>query len=345
MRALVVGGAGFLGSHLVERLIGEGHTVDVVDDLSTGSLGNLAGARSHPSRALSVHTLDGCSPALADLVSRRPPDVVYLLAPGVAADPDDRSVAERTLTSLLNVLDVARRTRLGKIVATVDADDLHGEVPAREQPVKESWRTEPRTVGAVTARAVVDLLAVHRERYGVEYTALAMADVYGPRQGAGKVAEVLGDVVAHLERGAMLPEFDARVQHDLVYVDDAVDALARAGARGGGLLVNIGLGEPVSRRDVQRRLVRALTDAGSPVVRRGLAHGTRVGRPSRLSLSPIRARIHLGWSPYTALADGLAETMAWATAAGDEPPDRRLGEPDDAGGSREAPDDPGGLPT
>jgi UDP-glucose 4-epimerase len=241
----------------------------------------------------------------------------------VAADPDDRRVAEGTLTSVLNVLDVAREERIGKVVAVVDADDLHGEVPAREQPVKESWRTDAHTVGSVTARAVVDLLSVHRERYGIEYTALAMATVYGPRQTSGTVAEVLGDVVAHLDRGAMLPELDARVQHDLVFVDDAADALVRAASRGGGLLVNIGLGEPVPRRDVQRRLLRALTDAGAPTVHRGLARGVRVGRPTRLSLSPIRARIHLGWSPYTPLADGLAEVVAWATAgAPPAPPDR-----------------------
>jgi UDP-glucose 4-epimerase len=316
VRALVVGGAGFLGSHLVDRLIGEGHSVDVVDDLSTGSLANLADARVHPTRSLSVHTLDGRSVALAELVARRPPDVIYLLAPGASGDPDDRGTAERCLTTVLNVLDVARAERIGKVVAVVDADDLHGEVPAREQPVKESWRTEATTVAAVTARATVDLLSVHRTRYGVEYTALAMADVYGPRQTSGKVAEVLGGVVANLERGAMLPELDARVQHDLVYVDDAVDALVRAAARGGGLLVNIGVGEPVPRRDVQRRLLRILGENGSPTVRRGLARSTRLGRPSRLSLSPIRARIHLGWSPYTVLADGLAETVAWATAGG-----------------------------
>jgi len=298
MRALVVGGAGFIGSHLVERLIDDGHAVDVIDDLSTGSLANLATARRQRDRALSVHTLDARSPALADLVARRRPEVVYHLAPGSPNDPDDRLAAESALVTTLNVLGAAHAAKVGKVIVTLDAADLYGEIAVREQPVKEGHRTEPRSLAAVVVRSIVDMLAVYRAQHGVEFVALALSEVYGPRQRSGVIAELLalGDLAAP----------DPRRHHDLVYIDDAVDALVRAAPRGTGLVANIGSGQPFSRRDLVGRL-RAMTVPASART----AVPTRSPRSAKLALSPVRARIHLGWEPFTDLSGGLAATIAW----------------------------------
>src|SRR5439155_4173282 len=106
VRALVAGGAGFLGSHLVDRLLAEGHDVDVVDNLSTGSLSNLAAARATASGALHIHHLDVLAPQLGDLVVRRRPDLVYQLttaAPGAGA----RAVAEATIVGVVELLEAA----------------------------------------------------------------------------------------------------------------------------------------------------------------------------------------------------------------------------------------------
>ena len=309
-RVLVTGGAGFVGSHLVERLLADGVAVDVVDDLSTGSLTNLGAARAQRDRALSIHTLDVRAPGLIDLAVRRRPEVVVHLAQRSPADPDDREAAELAVVGTLNVLDAARAAGARKVVLVLDGADVYGEVAARELPVKEGWRGAPVTVAQVTARTVLDLAAVHRSRYSLEFTALALADVYGPRQRpeAGLVAAVVADphgVVA-----------DQRWQLDAVYVDDTVDALARATQRGTGLLVNVGTGLAVPARELQRRVVDLRqahavpprTDDEPLVVR---------SRPQRLTLSPVRARIHLGWEAYTPLADGLVATvLAWAERQG-----------------------------
>jgi UDP-glucose 4-epimerase len=156
---------------------------------------------------------------------------------------------------------------------------------------------------------------VHRGRHALEFTALALADVYGPRQrpDAGIVAAVVADphgVVA-----------DPRWQLDAVYVDDAVDALVRATTRGSGLLVNVGTGQAVSAKELQRRVVELR--AAHRVPPRGDDEAIVVRtRQQRLTLSPVRARIHLGWEAYTPFAEGVAATVAaWAEHVGVPPVD------------------------
>jgi UDP-glucose 4-epimerase len=304
-RVLVAGGAGFLGSHLVERLVNDGVAVDVVDDLSTGALAHLGDARAARERAVSIHTLDVRAPGLVELAQRRQPDVVVHLAQRSAADPDDRDAAELALVGTMNVLDAARAAGARKVVLVFDGADVYGEVGARELPVKEGQRSPSVTTGQVVARALLDLAAVHRARHALEFTALALADVYGPRQRpeSGLIAALVADPSGRA--------IDPRAQLDAVYVDDAVDAIVRATVRGTGLLVNIGTGQAVPAKEVQRRIVelRSRTEAGAtdgPVPTVVLRP-----RPQRLTLSPVRARIHLGWEAYTPLAEGLAATMAW----------------------------------
>jgi UDP-glucose 4-epimerase len=209
------------------------------------------------------------------------------------------------ISSVLAMLEAARHHGVGKVVVALPAGHLYGEVPARELPVKEGRAFEPSGVAGVLARAVTDLLAVYRDEHALEYTALAMASVYGPRQRQGD-GVVAAFVAAHLRGDQMVIYGDGRQTRDLLYVDDATDALLRAGQRGGGLLINIGTGIQTSVRD----LAGQINPTESP---RHLAR--RHGDLTRVAVSPTRARIHLQWSPWTSLAEGLAATIAYGTAA------------------------------
>jgi len=295
-RVMVCGGAGFVGSHLVERLLADSREVDVVDDLSTGSLANLATARAMGG-SLRFHHLDVTSLEFGELVGLRNPDVIYHLAILQPSASDSLSIT-RSLPALLGVLEAARRHRVGRVVVAIPAGLLYGEIEAKYQPVKEGRRTEAIGVSHVMAHTMVDVLNVYRERYGIEFCALAMSNVYGIRQRPqdGVVAAFSSAVV----RGIDAEIFGSGKQtRDFLFIDDAVDALARAFDRGGGLVVNIGTGVATSIEEVWK-----LVAMGSSLKARKTA--TREEDITRLALSNVRAKIQLGWAPWTSVVDGIA---------------------------------------
>ncbi|MGH9139443.1 MAG: NAD-dependent epimerase/dehydratase family protein, partial [Acidimicrobiales bacterium] len=240
--ALVIGGAGFIGSHLVDRFVAERVSVEVVDDLSSGSLANLSDARTAVRLGggeLRIHTIDATSPDLATLISLRRPRQIFHLA---LLPPGRRAVTElgRSFTSMLGVLEAARGASVDKVVVMLPATVMYGTPSVRQLPAKEG-DIVPRGVRGVVAKAIVDLLAMYRESHGIEFTALAAASVYGRRQrnDCGAVARLL-HAAATGEPSRLTG--DGRQTRDFVYVDDVVDALVRTRKRGTGLVVNVGTG-------------------------------------------------------------------------------------------------------
>ena len=309
MKILVVGGAGFIGSHLVDRLLSEGHTVDVVDDLSSGSLANLADARSSGG-ALKFHHLDAASADTDSLIGMRTPEVIHLLTSpaGSAASPHEHA---RYLEIVIATLEAARRHGVSKVVVAVPASSVYGHPSVRSLPVKEAevGQLVARGVRGVLARAVIDLLVSYRDVHALEFTALAMASVYGPRAATGVVqsfVEAASSGVAPVVHG------DGRQTRDLLYVDDAVDALAKATTHGGGLVINVGTGEQTSITELWQRVITLVPGASELEVRQRPARHDEL---ARFAVSPVRARIHLAWSPWTDLDSGLARVL------GDPPPD------------------------
>ena len=296
MNVVVVGGAGFIGSHLVERLIADGDAVDVVDDLSHGSLGNLADARAMVG-TLKIHHLDAGAGEFTSLIGMRRPDVLYHLAAIPRARPTPAALAS-SFAVTTNVLEAVRTHRVGKVVVALPASALYGRPAARDLPIKEV-PLEPRGVRGAVARATVDLLAAYREYEAVEFTALALATVYGPRQRPdGGVVAALRSAAA--EGRAPTITGDGRHTRDFVFIDDTVDALVKAGGRGSGLVINIGTGEqtPINT------LWEMIAGPGAAQPDHVPADANEV---TRFAVSPVRARIHLSWSPWTSLAAGLTQ--------------------------------------
>ena len=287
MKALVTGGAGFIGSHLVERLLDEGHHVDVVDDLSTGELANLSPARAARTGRLTIHQVDVRDPGLPELVARRAPEVVFHLAAhddGRGAVDEPVHDAEVNVVGSLNLIDAARKAGVAKVVYAATGTRLYEPPQGSELPIREKHPLRPSTPAGVAERAVIDYLVAYRDRHALEFTVLVLGDVYGPRQ--PRRAAPLG----------------AQWTRDLVYIDDVVDAFVRAATRGGGLLVNIGTGTETP--------VATIAEAVGWEHQAATGWSTTGGEPERFALDPGRARIHLGWSPWTSLDDGLAQLRA-----------------------------------
>lgn len=277
MRALVTGGAGFVGSTLVDRLLAAGHAVDVVDDLSTGSLANLADARADRNHQLKVHQVDLRSSAVVDLIARRTPEVVFHLAARPGAD------VHANVLGSVHVLDGVRAAGSRKLVYAASGDTLYGDPDPESLPVRESAPHAPTTLHGVSKKVVLDYLGAYRSLHGVGYAALALATVYGPRQRHGVVADALA--------GRPVPDGTL----DLVYVDDVVDALVRAADRGTDVLCNIGTGIETSTFDLCAKL--------------GVEPVLAPGPPRRVCLDPTRAAVHLGWRPWTDVDAGVSEVL------------------------------------
>ena len=235
MKALVTGGAGFIGSTLVDRLLADGHEVVVVDDLSSGADANLDAARQAGDR-LVVHVKDIRDPATSEIVAASGAEVVYHLA----AQADVRvSVAQPALDAsinvigLLRVLEGAREGAVRKVVFASSGGTIYGEPDPSVLPVDESQPELPIAPYGVAKKVGTDYLRAYRAVHGVDWTSLALANVYGPRQDPHGEAGVVAIFAGLLLSGSPCTIFgDGEATRDYVYVGDVDDAFARAAAAG-----------------------------------------------------------------------------------------------------------------
>jgi UDP-glucose 4-epimerase len=287
--------------------------VEVIDDLSSGNLANLADARA-TKKQFAFHHADIRSPDVVDLIARRRPEVVFHLA----AQADVRISVQRpvfdadvNVLGSLNVLEGARAAGSRKVVFASSGGTLYGNPDPADLPVKESFPQRPLSPSGVAKKAVTDYLAAYRELHGIEYTALALANVYGPRQDPHGEAGVVGIFASRLLKGQRCTLFgDGSQTRDFVFVDDVVDAFARATDKGGGLLFNIGTGVETSVAELHRTMCAALGVEDTADVA-----PARPGELARSALDPARAGIHLGWKPWTTVPDGVVAVLRWLADA------------------------------
>jgi UDP-glucose 4-epimerase len=304
MRTLVTGGAGFIGSTLVDRLLAEGHTVDVVDDLSTGTLANLADARAVPGHEITFHQMDIRSAELVELIAHRRPEVVFHLA----AQADVRVSVQRpvfdaevNVLGTLRVLEGARSAGTQRVVFAASGGTLYGEPDVSDLPVRESHPHRPMSPYGVSKKSAIDYLMAYRDLHALEFSALALANVYGPRQDPHGEAGVVAIFADRLLRDEPVTIFgDGEQTRDFVYVDDVVDAFVRAATKGGGLVINVGTGVELSVNELARVMAAAAGVDTPPAYA-----PARPGELERNALNPERASIHLGWSSWTTLDEGV----------------------------------------
>ena len=304
---LVTGGAGFIGSHLCDRLLAEGHRVVAVDDLTTGRIANLSEARSYGSE-FTFFNMDIRAEGILSLFERHRPEVVMHLAaqPSVSSSVDDPTHdASVNIMGLLNVLECSSKTGVRKMVYAASGGTLYGE--PRRLPVKETGTGRPLSPYGIAKKVAIDYLAFYERYRGVAFTAIALANVYGPRQDPHGEAGVVAIFASQMLRGEAPMIFgDGNQTRDYVFVDDAVHAFALAADRGDGRLLNVGTALETSVNGIFRLLADITGFSGQP------AHGpARPGDLRRNALDPALAKDVIGWRPWTHLEDGLGETVAF----------------------------------
>ncbi|OFW77295.1 MAG: hypothetical protein A2Z48_02240 [Actinobacteria bacterium RBG_19FT_COMBO_70_19] len=306
---LVTGGAGFIGSHVCDRLLAEGHRVVAVDDLSTGRIANLVEARGY-GKEFTFFNMDVRAEGLRQLFERHRPEVVMHLAaqsgvrPSLADPVFDASV---NLMGTLNILECAVNTGVRKIVYAASGGTLYGE--PRKLPVKESAAASARPLSpyGISKKVAIEYLSFYERYRGIEYTALALGNVYGPRQDPVGEAGVIAIFATKMLAGETPTIFgDGNQTRDYVFVDDVVHAFALAADRANGRLINIGTGLETSVNAVYGMLAE-IAGFSSPPTQGPLPPGEL----RRCSLDNTLAAEALGWKPWTHLEDGLGETVAY----------------------------------
>ena len=312
-RAVVTGGAGFIGSHLVERLAAGGTEVLVVDDLSSGRSRlrflEAAGAR--------LEVVDIRSPDCGPLIAGFQPEVVYHLA---AQMDVRRSVADPVydagvnVLGSLNVFEAARAAGAGVVCAS-SGGCIYGEPDDDQLPLDEQVVGRPSSPYGISKRVMEDYLHFFRAAYGLRFIVLALANVYGPRQDPHGEAGVVAIFGSALLAGRECLVFgDGRQTRDFVYVGDVVSAFLAAGAaleRGEavGERFNIGTGVETDVLTLQAAMAATAGVPSPPVLR-----PARAGELLRSCLDSGKAGTLLGWGPVVGLEEGLTETVAFMRA-------------------------------
>ncbi len=299
MKILVTGGAGFIGSHLVDRLLLEGHEVAVVDDLSTGS-------RRQLNSAARFYKLDIRRPRLQRVFrSERPSLVMHL-----AAQMDvRRSVkdpifdAQVNILGTLNLLEQAFAHGVRKVVFSSSGGAIYGEQD--EFPAPETHPTHPLSPYGISKLSGEQYLSYYQRISGIQFVSVRYANVYGPRQDPCGEAGVVAIFIQKMLNGEQPTIYgNGRQTRDFVFVDDVVDANLAVMSQDAQGIYNVGTGLETTVNDLFTML-KELTKASCQDL-----HGpARKGEQQRSVVDVIKLRKELGWEPRVSLREGLRQTV------------------------------------
>lgn len=307
MRTLVTGGAGFIGSNLVDALLARGDAVTVVDDLSTGRRANLDEGIAAGAELIELDIRAG--EELRAAVAAARPEAIFHLAAQIdvrksLADPAfDAAV---NVGGSANVLEAARLAGARRVVSISTGGAIYGEGAGQPLPLREDAPIAPLSAYGQSKFAAEGYVALYERLYGLSGVSLRLGNVYGPRQDPLGEAGVIAIFCGRLREGGRPTVFgDGRQTRDYIYVGDVVAAaLAAAGSEAVGAF-NVGTGVETDVLELARRLGELEGTAFEPEF-----EPARVGEVERIAIDPGRAERELGWRAETDLAEGLRRTLA-----------------------------------
>ncbi|HLM31191.1 MAG TPA: NAD-dependent epimerase/dehydratase family protein [Solirubrobacterales bacterium] len=303
MRALVTGGAGFIGSHVVDALRARGDDVVALDDLSSGRRENLAESGAE----LVVGDITDPD-AIEEAFGRARPELVLHLAAQIDVR---RSVADPAFDLDVNVggtirlLERARSSGVGRFLFASTGGAIYGEGEGRKLPLTEDAERRPDAPYGQSKLAAEGYLDLYRRLYGLETRALRLGNVYGPRQDPHGEAGVVAIFTSALLDGRRPRVFgDGEQTRDYIYVADVAAAFLAAADAGGPGAYNVGTGIETTVLELGRRIAEAVSVQFDPEM-----VPARLGEVQRIAIDPGRAVAELGWRAERDLATGLAQTV------------------------------------
>lgn len=298
-KALVTGGAGFIGSHMVDRLLELEYKVVVMDNLSTGKIKNLDSA------AVFHHT-DITQPAMAEIVQREQPDLVFHMAAQTSvteSTKDPIGDANANVLGTLRLLEACRRVGVDKIIYSCTGGALYGDPEAI--PCFDDAPLAPISPYGMSKWVAEQYLDFYHRLYRLNFTSLRYGNVFGPRQDPHGEAGVVAIFSRAMLEGTQPQIYgDGAQERDFISVADVVEANLAAIERGDGKHMNIATGEATSVNRIFELLQGITGYKWDPI------HAPqRAGEVYRISLDWSRASQELGWSPKVSLEEGLQMTV------------------------------------
>ena len=309
MRVLVTGGAGFIGSNVVDGLVARGDDVVVLDDLSSGRTENLAEALAAGAR---LDEGDIADPVTVDaLFADIRPDQVFHLAAQIDVR---RSVADPVFDlgvnvgGTINLLEAAVRSGTRRFILASTGGAIYGEGAGRELPLTEDAERRPDAPYGLSKLAAEGYLELYSRLHGLATVALRLGNVYGPRQDPHGEAGVVAIFCGALLAGETPTVFgDGTQTRDYVFVDDVVRAFLRASESNATGAFNVGTGREADVFEVGRAIAAAYDADFEPEMA-----PARPGEVQRIAIASDRAWSELSWRAEVDLEDGLGRTADWA---------------------------------
>jgi UDP-glucose 4-epimerase len=305
-KIVVTGGAGFIGSHIVDALIARGHEVHIIDDLSSGSKANLA----HMSGA-QLHVVDIRSEEARTLVEKLSPQFVVHAAAQVSVRVSmDQPALDTDLnvTGLVNILSAVRSKPGTHVVFLSSGGAVYGEQSAF--PAKEDHPIKPESVYGLSKRVGEEYLDFWGRVWGVTSTSLRLSNVYGPRQNPHGEAGVIAIFCERLLVGkGITVNGTGKQTRDFVYVEDVAEAVGRAVDTRAVGAFNIGTSKETTISEVAERL-RDLSTSKAEIA----YAPAKAGEQMRSCIDIGAAKAKLGWTPKVDFAEGLERTVGWYTS-------------------------------
>jgi UDP-glucose 4-epimerase len=313
MKIMITGGAGFIGSNVVDGYIKKGHTVVIIDNLFTGKKENL-------NPAATFYKVDIRSPEIAKIIEKERPEVInhHAAQISVPASVEDPCFdADVNVKGLLNILEASRKNGVRKFVFISSGGAIYGE--ADQYPTTEDYSPKPLSPYAITKLVSEYYLSYYHHQWDLAYTILRYANIYGPRQIPHGEAGVVAIFMTHLMNNQTctlyhFPNEPSGMIRDYCFVGDVVKANLLALDQGENDIFNIGTEEGTNTLDLFQAIFEEVKRVKTDLDNRLQEPKRELARPGDITKSCLvveKVSSGLGWSPETSLTEGIRATLEW----------------------------------